>query len=65
MIYLFKRVDKEKALSYFEKAIKYSKPKSTFHASYALLHKALIYYDMGGLKKLRKIRLRQYLYLQT
>jgi len=48
MIYLFNRIDKEKALSYFEKAIKYSKPKSTFYTSYALLYKALIHFDMGN-----------------
>jgi len=54
MIYLFKIVDKEKALSYFEKAIKYSKPKSAFHASYALLHKALIHYDMGNTQEAEK-----------
>ncbi len=54
MIYLFKIVDKEKALSYFEKAIKYSKPKSAFHASYALLHKALIHYDMGKSEEAEK-----------
>ncbi|PIU56450.1 MAG: hypothetical protein COS87_02180, partial [Chloroflexi bacterium CG07_land_8_20_14_0_80_45_17] len=35
MIYLFHKVDKQKALSYFDKAIKYSQPKSAFHASYA------------------------------
>jgi len=54
MIYLFKRVDKEKALSYFDKAIKYSKPKSAFHASYALLHKALIHHDMGKTEEAEK-----------
>lgn len=54
MIYLFKLVDKEKALSYFEKAIKYSKPKSSFHASYALLHKALIHCDMGNTEEAEK-----------
>ena len=54
MIYLFHRINKEKALSYFEKAIKYSKPKSAFHASYALLHKALIHFDMGNTEEAEK-----------
>ncbi|MDN3514817.1 MAG: hypothetical protein NG747_10500 [Candidatus Brocadia sp.] len=47
MIYLFQKIDKEKALDYFEKAIKYAKPTSPYHASYALLYKALIKRDLG------------------
>ena len=47
MIYLFQKIDKEKALDYFDKAIKYAKPKSPYHASYALLYKALIKRDFG------------------
>jgi len=42
MIYLFHKNNQEKALEYFEKAIKYAKPKSSYHTSYALLYKALI-----------------------
>lgn len=47
MIYLFQKIDKENALEYFDKAIKYAKPKSPYHASFALLHKALIKRDFG------------------
>ena len=47
MIYLFRKIDKNKALSYFEKAIKYAKPDSPYHTSYALLYKALIKFDFG------------------
>ncbi len=47
MIYLFQEIDKENALEYFDKAIKYAKPKSPYHASYALLYKALIKRDFG------------------
>lgn len=47
MIYLFQKIDKEKALEYFDKAIKYAKPKSPYHASCALLYKALIKRDFG------------------
>lgn len=47
MIYLFQKTDKEKALEYFDKAIKYAKPKSPYHASYALIYKALIKRDFG------------------
>ena len=54
MLYLFHKINKEKSLSYFEKAIKYSKPKSDFHTSYALLHKALIHFDMGNTEEAEK-----------
>lgn len=47
MIYLFHNAEKDKALEYFEKAIRYAKPESSYHASYALLYKALILYDNG------------------
>lgn len=49
MIYLFHKIDKGKALSYFEKAIKYARPKSNFYTSFALLHKALIHFDLNDL----------------
>ena len=54
MIYLFHKVDKNKALEYFEQAIKYARPKSAYHTSYALLHKALIKRDMGKLEEAEK-----------
>ena len=47
MIYLFQKADKQKALEYFDKAIKYAKPKSNYHTSFALLHKGLIKRDLG------------------
>jgi len=47
VIYLFHKIDKTKALDYFDKAIKYARPESQYHTSYALLHKALIKRDMG------------------
>lgn len=47
MIYLFQKINKENALEYFDKAVKYAKPKSPYHASYALLYKALIKRDFG------------------
>jgi tetratricopeptide (TPR) repeat protein len=49
LIYLFKKIDKEKALSYFDKAIKYAQPKSAYYTSYALLHKSLIKFDIGDI----------------
>lgn len=57
MIYLFHKIDKEKALEYFEQAIKYAKPKSAYHTSYALLHKALIMRDIGKLEEAEKCTL--------
>lgn len=45
---------KKRALSYFDNATKYAKPRSTLHASYALLHKALIYYDAGNVAEAEK-----------
>jgi tetratricopeptide (TPR) repeat protein len=47
MIHLFQKVDKNKALEYFDKAIKYARPKSKYHSSFALLYKALIMRDLG------------------
>ena len=47
MIYLFHNAEKDKALECFEKAIRYAKPESPYHASYSLLYKALILYVNG------------------
>lgn len=54
MIYLFHKIDKKKALSYFEKAIKYSRPKSNYHTSYSLLYKALLLRDLGEIEAAEK-----------
>ena len=54
MIYLFQKINKEKALEYFEKAIKYAKPTSNYHTSFALLHKGLIKRDFGLLNEAEK-----------
>ncbi|MFX0133501.1 MAG: CDC27 family protein [Candidatus Hodarchaeota archaeon] len=43
-IYFFEKKNPDKALLYYEKALKYSKPKSPYHASIALLHIGLIKY---------------------
>lgn len=43
-IYLFEKNTPEMAMKYYEKAVKYSTPKSPYYASYALIHVALIYY---------------------
>lgn len=47
LIYLFNLKDKEVALKCFENAAKYAKPKSSYHASFALLHKGLCLRDLG------------------
>lgn len=43
-IYLNHKKDPEKALEYYQKAVKYSKPESEFHASYAFLNIAKVKY---------------------
>lgn len=47
VIYLFHKIDKEKALEYFEKAVKSAGSQFAYYASYALLYKALIKRDFG------------------
>ncbi len=47
IIYFFHKVNRDKALDYFEKAVKYATPKSKYHASIALLYKALIKRDFN------------------
>jgi len=55
MIYLFHKADKTKALEYFEKAVKYARPKSAYHTSLALLHAALIKRDMELIPEAEKL----------
>jgi tetratricopeptide (TPR) repeat protein len=43
-IYLFHKKTPEKALEYYEKAVKYATPKSPYHASLGFLHIGLIKY---------------------
>ncbi|EMS77542.1 tetratricopeptide repeat protein [Desulfotignum phosphitoxidans] len=54
MIYLFHKIDKNKALEYLEKAIKYARPESDYYTSYTLLYKALIMRDFGKLEEAEK-----------
>jgi len=55
MIYLFNKTDKTKAMEYFEKAAKYARPKSSYHASFALLHAALIKRDENKLEDAERL----------
>jgi len=57
IIYLFRKIDKNKALEYFHKARKYAEPKSKYYASYALLHISLIERDLGHLEDAKKYAL--------
>lgn len=43
-IYFFHKARPDKAIEYYKKAAKYAEPKSAYHASFALLHLALLYY---------------------
>ena len=47
IIYLFHKIDREKALEFFEKAVKNAGSQFAYYASYALLYKALIKRDFG------------------
>jgi tetratricopeptide (TPR) repeat protein len=49
-IYLFEKKTPEKALKYYEKAVKYATPESPYHASFALLHIGLVSYLQGDLQ---------------
>jgi len=50
-IYFFEKKNPKKALSYYEKALKYSTPKSPYHGSIALLHIGLINYLQKDFQK--------------
>ncbi len=50
-IFLFEKKNSEKALNYYEKAVKYAFPKSPYHASFALLHISLIKYLQEDFQK--------------
>ncbi len=54
VIYLFHKIDKKKALIYFDRAIKYVRPYSAYYTSYALLYKALIKRDFGLIEEAEK-----------
>ncbi|MCK4762927.1 MAG: hypothetical protein KAW12_12090 [Candidatus Aminicenantes bacterium] len=54
MIYLFHKKNKDKALSFFEKAVKYAKPKSPYHVSFSLLYSALIKRDLDQIEEAEK-----------
>ena len=47
IIYLFYKLEKERALDHFNEAVDTAKLPSTYHASYALLYKGLIKRDFG------------------
>lgn len=54
MICLFHKIDKEKALDCFDRAIKSVRPYSAYYTSYALLYKALIKRDFGLIEEAEK-----------
>jgi len=54
MVYLFHETDKKRALDYFDKAIEYVRPFSSYYVSYALLYKALIKRDFGLIEEAEK-----------
>jgi len=57
-IYLFKKKDPDKALEYYEKAVKYATPKSSYYTSVSLLHKGLVKYLQKDFKEAYKATLK-------
>jgi tetratricopeptide (TPR) repeat protein len=56
IIYLFHKIDKEKALSCFDKAIRHAgKLSAAYYTSYALLYKALIKRDYGLIEEAEEL----------
>ncbi|MBA7574152.1 hypothetical protein ES708_15954 [subsurface metagenome] len=50
-IYLFEKKDPDIALEYYEKAVKYATPKSSYYTSISLLHKGLVNYLQKDFKE--------------
>jgi len=57
-IYLFKKKDQDRALEYYEKAVKYATPKSSYYTSVSLLHKGLVKYLQKDFKEAYKATLK-------
>ncbi len=57
-IYLFKKKDPDRALAYYEKAVKYATPKSPYYTSVSLLHKGLVNYLQKDFKEAYKATLK-------
>ncbi len=55
IIYLFHKIDKEKALDFFDKAIDHAGKQYSFYTSYALLYKALIKRDYGLIEEAEEL----------
>jgi len=57
-IYLFEKKDPDIALEYYEKAVKYATPKSSYYTSISLLHKGLVKYLQKDFKEAYKATLK-------
>ena len=57
-IYLFEKKDPDKALEYYEKAVKYATPKSSYYTSVSLLHEGLVKYLQKDFKEAYKATLK-------
>ncbi len=57
-IYLFEKKDPDIALEYYEKAVKYATPKSSYYTSISLLHKGLVNYLQKDFKEAYKATLK-------
>jgi len=54
MIYMFHKVDIEKSIYYFDSAVEYARQISTYYASFALLHKAILLQEGGVIDEARQ-----------
>jgi tetratricopeptide (TPR) repeat protein len=57
-IYLFEKKAPDRALEYYEKAVKYATPKSSYYTSISLLHKGLVKYLQKDFKEAYKATLK-------
>ena len=57
-IYLFEKKAPDKALEYYEKAVKYATPKSSYYTSVSLFHKGLVKYLQKDFKEAYKATLK-------
>lgn len=57
-VYLFEKKDPNKALEYYEKAVKYATPKSSYYASISLLHLGLVRYLRGDFERAHEATLK-------
>ncbi|CAK0754471.1 putative TPR repeat-containing protein [Gammaproteobacteria bacterium] len=54
MIYMFRYIDLDESIYYFDNAAKYARQKSPYYASFALMHKARVLREHGSIDEARQ-----------